>query len=68
MLQSLTWCESNVRQIPVEAGQIEVEVMVVGVNFKDITITMGIVPDDKYNLWLECTARSGVTKFKIGDR
>ncbi|KAL8841188.1 MAG: hypothetical protein Q9170_001042 [Blastenia crenularia] len=72
-LQSLTWCETEVGETPLLAGNIEVEVMAVGVNFKDVAITMGIVPDDEYNLGFECAGTvkrlgSDVTKFKIGDR
>lgn len=75
-LQSLTWCETEVltKGPPaLDEGYIEVEVMAVGVNFKDVAITMGIVPDNEYMLGLECggiVKRLGpsVEKFKIGDR
>ncbi|KAI0534837.1 hypothetical protein GGR58DRAFT_519918 [Xylaria digitata] len=72
-LQSLMWCETHCSEAPIEAGEIEVEVMAVGVNFKDVAITMGIVPDDEYNIGLECAGfvtrlGSGVSKFKVGDR
>lgn len=72
-LQSLTWCETDVGEVPVEAGHVEVEVMAVGVNFKDVAITMGIVPDNEYNIGFECAGivtrlGLGVTKFKVGDR
>jgi acyl transferase domain-containing protein len=72
-LQSLTWCETNAGEIPEpEQNNIEVEVMAVGVNFKDVAITMGIVPDNEYNIGFECSGvvtrlGVGVTKFKIGD-
>ena len=33
-LQSLTWCETDVGEVPVEPGMVEIEVMAVGVNFK----------------------------------
>jgi len=33
-LQSLTWCETAVGEVPMEAGMVEIEVMAVGVNFK----------------------------------
>lgn len=32
--QSLTWCETAVAEVPIEAGKVEVEIMAVGVNFK----------------------------------
>lgn len=72
-LQSLMWCETEVGEVQLPAGNIEVEVMAVGVNFKDVAITMGIVPDNEYNIGFECAGvvkRLGpdVTKFKVGDR
>lgn len=33
-LQSLTWCETNVGEVPIEPGWIEIEIMAGGVNFK----------------------------------
>ena len=33
-LQSLTWCETDVGEVPVESGMVEMEVIAVGVNFK----------------------------------
>ncbi|KAM5343618.1 hypothetical protein ACJ41O_012155 [Fusarium nematophilum] len=73
-LQSLMWCETEVSQLPaLSTGDIEVEVMAVGVNFKDVAITMGIVPDNEYNIGFECSGvvkrlGPGVTKFQVGDR
>ena len=72
-LQDLTWCETELKEGVVEAGYVEVEVVAAGVNFKDVAITMGIVPDDEYNLGLECggvVRRLGadVKKFTPGDR
>ncbi|KAL8638174.1 MAG: hypothetical protein Q9226_009021, partial [Calogaya cf. arnoldii] len=47
--------------------------MAVGVNFKDVVIIIGIVPDDEFNIGFECAGvvkriEPGVTKFKLGDR
>lgn len=72
-LQSLTWCETELDEPPLDARHIEVEVMAVGVNFKDVAITMGIVPDDEFNIGFECAGvvkrlGPGVTKFKLADR
>ncbi|KAF5026934.1 hypothetical protein F66182_964 [Fusarium sp. NRRL 66182] len=73
-LQSLMWCETEVSQPSVlNKGDIEVEVMAVGVNFKDVAITMGIVPDNEYNIGFECSGvvkrlGPGVTRFQAGDR
>ncbi|KAL8918766.1 MAG: hypothetical protein Q9208_007163 [Pyrenodesmia sp. 3 TL-2023] len=72
-LQSLMWCETELDEPPLGARNIEVEVMAVGVNFKDVAITMGIVPDDEFNIGFECAGvvkrlGPGVTNFKLGDR
>lgn len=72
-LQSLMWCETDMTEVPLEAGEVEVEVMAVGVNFKDVAITMDIVPGDEYNLGIEAAGivkqlGLGVSKFKVGDR
>lgn len=72
-LQSLMWCETEAEEASVDAGSVEVEVMAVGVNFKDVAITMGIVPDNEYNIGFECAGivkrlGLGVNKLKVGDR
>ena len=72
-LQSLMWCETELDEAPLDGGNVEVEVMAVGVNFKDVAITMGIVPDNEYNIGFECAGvvkrlGPGVNKFKVGDR
>ncbi|KAK3307388.1 uncharacterized protein B0T15DRAFT_484525 [Chaetomium strumarium] len=73
-LQSLMWCETGVYdEDPLEDGHIEVEVMAVGVNFKDVATTMGIVPEDEYMIGFECAGvvkklGAGVTRFRPGDR
>ncbi|KAI1375608.1 hypothetical protein F4677DRAFT_112302 [Hypoxylon crocopeplum] len=69
----LMWCENHVGEIPVEPGFVEVEVMAVGVNFKDVATTMGIVPENEYMIGCECSGvvkrlGAGVTKFQVGDR
>jgi len=47
-------------------------VVAAGINFKDVAITMGIVPDDEHNIGLECgfvkRLGPGVTKSEVGDR
>ncbi|KAL4946450.1 hypothetical protein BDV06DRAFT_234051 [Aspergillus oleicola] len=72
-LDGLTWCESDTSMLPLDADHIEIEVVAAGVNFKDVAITMGIVPDNEYSLGFECAGvvrrlANGVTKFKVGDR
>lgn len=77
--QSLTWAETEAVRSEEQAppalpeGHVEVEVEASGVNFKDVAITMGIVPDNEYTLGLECSGTvkrlgPGVDKFKLGDR
>ena len=72
-LEGLTWCETEVTESAVQEDHIEVEIMAVGVNFKDVAVTMGIVPDNEYSLGYECAGvvrRLGpaVKKFHVGDR
>lgn len=72
-LNGLVWCETETSAPEIEPGKVEVEVMAVGVNFKDVAITMGIVSDDEYNIGFECAGivtklGPGVTKFNVGDR
>ncbi|KAH0436371.1 polyketide synthase [Colletotrichum camelliae] len=71
--QSLTWNETDVSEVPVEEGTIEVEVFAVGVNFKDVAVAMGIVPENEYTIGYEAVGivkrlGPGVTKFQEGDR
>ncbi|KAI1799346.1 hypothetical protein F4811DRAFT_557890 [Daldinia bambusicola] len=72
--ENLEWCATEAEELSdIGAGNVEVEVMAVGVNFKDVAIIMGIVPDDEYNIGVECAGfvrRVGpdVTRFKVGDR
>ncbi|CAD6449305.1 eb0964f1-27a5-46b6-9504-99d5323d2a22 [Sclerotinia trifoliorum] len=71
--QGLTWCETAVGEVPVDSEKIEIEVMAVGVNFKDVAVTMGIVPENEYTTGYEGAGvvkrlGPGVNKFKVGDR
>ena len=71
--QGLVWGETDTDEVPVEEGRVEVEVLAAGVNFKDVAVTMGIVPENEYTLGYEAAGvvkrlGPGVTKFKEGDR
>lgn len=71
--QGLVWGETNSEEVDVEEGRVEVEVFAAGVNFKDVAVTMGIVPENEYTLGYEAAGvvkrlGPGVTKFKEGDR
>ena len=78
-LENLVWKPvDEISELP-EYG-LEVEVMATGLNFRDIMLTMGLLPDDavengfaKANLGLEFSGRvarvgAGVTDFVPGDR
>ncbi|EFQ35393.1 beta-ketoacyl synthase domain-containing protein [Colletotrichum graminicola] len=72
-LEGLTWCETESQEPSILEDHIEVEIMAVGVNFKDVAVTMGVVPDNEYSLGYECAGvvrRLGpaVKKFRVGDR
>ncbi|RAL04559.1 polyketide synthase fmaB [Aspergillus ibericus CBS 121593] len=73
-LQSLRWCETAVGEVAMEPGMVEIEVMAVGVNFKDVATTMGIVPENEHTIGCECAgyikriAPGLTTPFQVGDR
>ncbi|KAK9413823.1 hypothetical protein SUNI508_11641 [Seiridium unicorne] len=70
----MAWHETDEGQAPeLEDGWIEVEVEAIGVNFKDVATTMGIVPENEHALGCECAGTvkklgKGATKFRLGDR
>ncbi|KAI9688389.1 MAG: Type I Iterative PKS [Bathelium mastoideum] len=71
--QNLTWYETDVSEVQVEANKVEIEVMAAGVNFKDVAVSMGIVPENEYTLGYEAAGivkrlGLGATNFKVGDR
>ncbi|KAJ4293054.1 hypothetical protein N0V88_005718 [Collariella sp. IMI 366227] len=71
--QGLVWAETSTEEVVVDGGKVEVEVMAAGVNFKDVAVTMGIVPENEYTLGYEAAGvvrrlGPGVSKFKEGDR
>lgn len=78
-LENLVWRPvADISEIP-EHG-LEIEVMATGLNFRDIMLTMGLLPDDavengfaRANLGLEFSGRvmrvgAGVADFVLGDR
>ncbi|KAK4215364.1 hypothetical protein QBC37DRAFT_459225 [Rhypophila decipiens] len=72
-LESLQWCELAVGEVPVGEGKVDIQVMAMGVNFKDVATTMGIVPEDEHMIGCECAGvvrrvGPGVKGFKVGDR
>ncbi|KAK3328393.1 hypothetical protein B0T19DRAFT_357739 [Cercophora scortea] len=72
-LESLVWSETAVGEVPVELGKVDIQVQAMGVNFKDVATTMGIVPENEHMIGCECAGYirrvgPGVTGFKVGDR
>ncbi|KAI3321634.1 PKSKA1 [Xylariaceae sp. AK1471] len=46
-VDSVHWAEVTPESIPLEDGCVEVEVYAAGLNYKDVVVTMGIVPGDE---------------------
>ena len=72
-LDSLQYCELSKFELPIGVDCIEVEIYAAGLNFKDVAVTMGIVPEDEYLLGVEGSGvvrriGQGVANFNIGDR
>jgi len=72
-LDSLCYSEISTEELPVLDNHIEIDIKAAGLNFKDLAVTMGIVPENEYLLGLE---GSGVVRrvgkaagrFRVGDR
>ncbi|KAI4865388.1 hypothetical protein F4820DRAFT_469755 [Hypoxylon rubiginosum] len=72
-LDNLAWCETAAGEVPVEPGKVDIQVMAMGINFKDVATTMGIVPENEQMIGCECAGfirrlGTGVTGFNVGDR
>ncbi|KAE8146743.1 ketoacyl-synt-domain-containing protein [Aspergillus avenaceus] len=72
-LDGITWVEGQKTPDSLEDHEVEVEVMAMGLNFKDVACAMAIVPEDAYRLGHECAGvvrRTGdkVGSCKSGDR
>ena len=73
-LESLHYAEVDSEQLPLSDGCVEVELFAAGLNFKDLAITKGIVPENQYLLGLEGAGsirrvgKTAANSFKIGDR
>lgn len=71
-LQRLVW--SEVSDTPLDTSSVEIDVMAVGANFKDVATAMGIVPENEYMMGFECAGtirRVGAataSRFRPGDR
>jgi acyl transferase domain-containing protein/NADPH:quinone reductase-like Zn-dependent oxidoreductase len=69
----LVWSEAAREELPIREGNIEIEIIASGVNFKDVATILGIIPEDESRLGCECSGivtrvGGGATKFAVGDR
>lgn len=72
-LDALCYSEMSSTETPIEAGNVEVEIYAAGLNFKDVAVTMGIVPENEHLLGLEGAGivrrvGKGAEQYKVGDR
>ena len=72
-LDALQYSEITEAEAPVKDNNVEVEIYAAGLNFKDVAVTMGIVPENEHLLGLEGAGivrrvgkRAG--NYKVGDR
>ncbi|KAI0970609.1 PKSKA1 [Xylaria arbuscula] len=72
-VDSVHWAEIAPEPTPLPDGFIEVEVYAAGLNYKDVVVTMGIVPGDERMLGGEAAGivtkvSPGVTSVEVGQR
>ncbi|RYP64884.1 hypothetical protein DL771_008561 [Monosporascus sp. 5C6A] len=72
-VDSISWMEVSSQPSPLQNGFVQVEVYAAGLNYKDVIVTMGIVPGDERMLGGEAAGvvtevSPGVTGFEIGQR
>ncbi|KAL8683912.1 MAG: hypothetical protein Q9186_000123 [Xanthomendoza sp. 1 TL-2023] len=72
-IDSLCYTEVDSQELPLPDGCVEVEIAAAGLNFKDIAITMGIIPENQHLLGLEGAGTirrvgKSATQFTIGQR
>ena len=70
-LDNLQW-QTVTRERP-QDNEIEIEVKVTGLNFRDVMVALDLYPDDSQFLGLECTGivtnvGKQVTDFQVGDQ
>ncbi|KAK7542637.1 putative polyketide synthase [Phyllosticta citribraziliensis] len=69
--ESLCYTGINDKELPLDDNMVEVELEAAGLNFKDLAVTMGIVPENEFLLGLEGAGRirrPGTTAYAVGDR
>ncbi|KAK1579370.1 reducing type I polyketide synthase [Colletotrichum navitas] len=72
-LDSIHYHELTAEPLPLEDGYVEVEVYAAGLNYKDVVVTMGIVPGDERELGGEAAGivtkvSPSVTSLHVGQR
>ncbi|KAI4264333.1 MAG: hypothetical protein L6R42_000544 [Xanthoria sp. 1 TBL-2021] len=72
-IDSLCYTEVDSQELPLPDGCVEVEIAAAGLNFKDIAITMGIIPENQHLLGLEGAGTirrvgKSASQFTIGQR
>ena len=73
IIDSLCYSEVDSANLPLPDGCVEVEIAAAGLNFKDIAVTMGIVPENQHLLGLEGAGvirrvGSSASQFTVGQR
>lgn len=72
-IDSLQYAEVSAKELRVPDGSVEVEIFAAGLNFKDVAITMGIIPGDQSLIGTDGAgtirrAGKNADMFKPGDR
>lgn len=72
-LDSLCYSQQSVEDEPMLDYHIEIDIKAAGLNFKDVAVTMGIVPENEHLLGLEGAGivrrvGKGASNFRVGDR
>ena len=72
-LDALQFSEITPAEVPMKENHVEVEIYAAGLNFKDVAVTMGIVPGNEHLLGHEGAGiirriGKGATDRKVGDR
>ncbi|WYZ45768.1 hypothetical protein EsH8_VIII_001084 [Colletotrichum jinshuiense] len=72
-MDSIHYHELTAEPLPLEDGYVEIEVYAAGLNYKDVVVTMGIVPGDERELGGEAAGivtkvSPSVTSLQVGQR
>ncbi|RDL42230.1 Acyl transferase hydrolase [Venustampulla echinocandica] len=72
-LDALEYSQTTEKEVAIKDNNVEVELFAAGLNFKDVAVTMGIVPENEYLLGLEGAGvvrrvGKGARDYRVGDR